>query len=164
MPVVVNYNEAQANSRLVLISVLDLNLRLMENWRRLQNEITGKTLDYESTMIMMAIVSIAASKMLRTDVDSSSKDLAEPLQMALLTSVNLLSIAAATSLNRETVRCKVKLLAHQGLVERHLKYGIRIPTRVMQHPALRNVLMIQLDALRQTMNQLMRQGVVERRR
>lgn len=160
MSIVIDKRQAAAESRLVLVALLGLNLRLMENWRTLQVELTGKCLDYEATMIMMAIVSIGGSKLLRMELRSDLHDLANPLGLELLTKVNLSSIASATALNRETVRRRVQDLEVMGLVARDDKDGVRIARGVLQEPVVRDALNLQLAALRQAINQLARHGVL----
>ena len=54
-----------AKSRLVHIALLNLNLRLMENWRSAQSSSGGGALDYDSLMILMAVIVIAAEKVRR---------------------------------------------------------------------------------------------------
>lgn len=164
MPFRVRRSEVEAKSRIALLAVLDLNLRLMENWRQVQLEVAGKLLDYESTMIMMSVVSIAASKLLRADEEFRILDLNDSLPLEMLTRVNLLSVAAATAINRETVRRKVKALEAANLLQRTQDGSIQLASNVLQHPVIKRVLRKQLDALRQALNQLERHGIVAQTR
>src|SRR5512146_1628903 len=91
---------AEAKSRLVHVSLLALNLRLMENWRSVQVAMSGAVPDYESTMILMAIIVIGAEKLLRTELDPELQTLARRLPQSRFSKVNFSSIAAATGINR----------------------------------------------------------------
>ncbi|HSQ99810.1 MAG TPA: hypothetical protein VLM36_07830 [Sphingomicrobium sp.] len=72
VPIAVKTRAVEAKSRPTLISLLGLNLRLMENWRRVQIALTGRPLDYESTMILMAVVTIGADRLLRSGLPPNS--------------------------------------------------------------------------------------------
>lgn len=141
------------------VSLLALNLRLMENWRSLQIATTGAVLDCESTLIVMAIIVISAEKLLRTELDPQLQSLAQRLPQDRLSRVNLSSIAAATAINRETVRRKVKDLQEAGMVIRD-EDGIRMAHGVIQFERLRETIDAQLDAITRTVNQLSRIGVL----
>jgi len=149
----------EAKSRLAHLSLLSLNLRLMENWRSLQITAWGSVLDYESTMIVMAIIVISAEKLLRTDLDSELETLAHPLPQHSLSRVNFSSIAAATAINRETVRRKVSDLVERGIVLRD-DGGVRMARGSIQIDALRRIIDAQLDAMTRTANHLSRIGVL----
>lgn len=150
---------AEAKSRLTHLSLLSLNLRLMENWRSLQIATWGGVLDYESTMIVMAIIVISAEKFLRTELHDELQTLARSLPQDRLSRVNFSSIAAATAINRETVRRKVGELLKAGIVVRD-KHGVRMAEGKIQFAALRDVIDAQLDALARAANQLSRLGVL----
>jgi DNA-binding transcriptional ArsR family regulator len=150
---------AEAKSRLVHLSLLCLNLRLMENWRYVQFEASGGVLDYDSIMILMAIIVIGAEKLLRTELDPELQTLAERLPQGHLSKVNFSSIAAATAINRETVRRKVNELQEVGMVLRD-REGIRIVQGVVHLESLRDIIDAQLDAVTRVVNQLSRFGVL----
>ena len=152
----------EAKSRVAHLSLLSLNLRLMENWRSLQLRAWGSVLDYESTMIVMAIIVISAEKLLRTELDSELETLAQPLPQERLSRVNFSSIAAATAINRETVRRKVHDLLERGLVVRD-DDGVRMAQGRVQFEALRDIIDAQLDAITRTANHLCRVGVLSLR-
>src|SRR5690348_187004 len=151
----------EAKSRVAHLSLLSLNLRLMENWRSLQLRAWGSVLDYESTMIVMAIIVISAEKLLRTELDSELETLAQPLPQERLSRVNFSSIAAATAINRETVRRKVSELVERGIVVRG-DHGIGMAHGRIRFEALREIIDAQLDALTRIANQLSRLGVLVR--
>ena len=150
---------AEAKSRLVHVSLLGLNLRLMENWRSVQIAVKGGVLDYDSIMILMAIIVISTEKLLRTELDPELQSFAQRLPPDRLSRVNFSSIAAATAINRETVRRKVNELQEAGMVLRD-EDGIRIAHGVLQFEALREIIDAQLDAITRTVNQLSRFGVL----
>src|SRR6476469_8452110 len=136
----------EAKSRLVHLSLLTLNLRLMENWRSVPIVMKGAVLDYECTMILMAIIVIGAEKMLRIELESELQTLAQRLSEKRFGRVNFSSIAAATAINRETVRRKVNDLQEAGVLVRE-REGIRIAHGVSQFEVLREIIDAQLDAL-----------------
>lgn len=150
---------AEAKSRLVHVSLLGLNLRLMENWRSVQIATKGGALDYDSIMILMAIIVIGAEKLLRTELDPELQTLAKRLPQDRFSRVNFSSIAAATAINRETVRRKVNELQEAGMVLRD-EDGIRIAHGVLKLEALQDIIDAQLDAITRTVNQLSRFGVL----
>lgn len=162
MPVAVKTEAAEAKSRLTLISLLGLNLRLMENWRRVQIALTGRPLDYESTMILMAVVTIGADRLLRSGLPVGLESLEQELPRQLISNVNLSSIAAATAIPRETVRRKLRELEERGLVVRE-KNRIIMGKGVLQHEAVREIIRLQLDAMTLTIRQLARLGVLAKR-
>jgi hypothetical protein len=124
----VDKETAGAKSRLVHISLLDLNLRFMENWRSGQIASAGKALDYESLMILMAVIVISAERLLRTELDPELQTLERRIPQQRIGSANLSSIAAATAINRETVRRKVNNLQKAGLLLRD-KDGVATSSR-----------------------------------
>lgn len=153
-------NEAlETKSRLVHISLLNLNLRFMENWRSAQLGSVGSEFDYESLMILMAIIVISAEKVLRTELEPDLQTLARQLPKSRVGKVNLSSIAAATAINRETVRRKVNNLQKAGWVLRD-KEGIRTVPGVIHYDIVRGIISAQLDALTRMVNQLTKIGVL----
>jgi len=159
MIISVERGAAESKSRLAHVSLLALNLRLMENWRSVQLAARGTVLDYDSTMIVMAIIVISAEKLLRTEIEPELQTLAQRVPQDRLSRVNLSSIAAATAINRETVRRKVNDLQEAGMVVRD-EDGIRMAQGVVQFDVLRAIIDAQLDALARTVNQLSRIGVL----
>ncbi|WP_205481570.1 hypothetical protein [Sphingomonas arenae] len=163
MPFEVDEVEAQSGSRLALVALVGLNLRMMENWRRTQLEAWGETLDYESTMILLAVIAIGGERLTRTSLTPDFRDLACPVPMELLGKCNVTSIAAATGLNRETVRRKVQRLERKELLIRDGKRSFRIVPAIMQSDMARELVRSQLEALRRTMNHLSRAGIFRSR-
>lgn len=150
---------AEAKSRIALIAILGCNLRMMENWRALQSEAFGRVFDFESTLILMSIAVIRGDWMLRTTVNPNVQTLANPLPEELATKCNVSSIASATSLNRETVRRRVKKLESWGVVQRDSEGGIRLTDGRVQSPQVRRELLRQLRLIIRTVNELSRHGI-----
>ena len=153
MALTVDNEAAAAKSRLVHVTLLNLNLRFMENWRSVQVHSGRPALDYESLMILMATIVISAERVLRADLESDLQTLAQQLPASKVGRVNISSIAAATAINRETVRRKVINLEKAGWLIRD-KEGIRTVPGVIPFEVLRKVIGAQLDALSRAVNQL----------
>lgn len=149
----VDNDAAKAKSRLAHIALLNLNLRFMENWRTAQIAAGRTVLDYESLMIVMAIIVISAETILRAELESGLHSLAQQLPASKFRKVNFSSIAAATAINRETVRRKVNNLERAGWLVRN-KDGIRIVQGVIPFEVLHDIIGAQLDALTRTANYL----------
>jgi len=148
-----------AKSRLVHVALLNLNLRLMENWRSAQSRSAGGALDYDSLMILMAVIVIAAERVLRADLDPVLQSLSRELPRSDRAKVNLSSIAAATAINRETVRRKVHNLQKAGWLLRD-KDGIRVVQGVVPYETVRGIISAQLDALTRIFHQLEKLGII----
>lgn len=149
----VDNDAAKAKSRLAHVALLNLNLRFMENWRTAQIAAGQAVLDYESLMIVMAIIVISAETILRTDLESDLHSLTQPLPASKVRKVNVSSIAAATAINRETVRRKVNNLERAGWLVR-TRDGIRTVQGVIPFEVLHDIIGAQLDALTRTVNHL----------
>ena len=159
MPVSVANEAVGAKSRLAHLALLNLNLRLMENWRSFQFDGIAKAFDYESLTILMAIIVISAEKILRSELDLDLQSLERQLPKTAIGRVNLSSIAAATAINRETVRRKVNSLQQAGFVSRGSE-GIQIVPGVIGYDVIRGIIGSQLDALTRVVNQLEKIGVL----
>lgn len=155
----VDEEEVGAKSRLVHILLLNLNLRFMENWRSAQIASGGSVLDYESLMILMAIIVIGGERVVRTELEPEFQTLERRLPEGRVGKANFSSIAAATAINRETVRRKVNRLQKAGWVVRD-KDGVRTVPGVIPYEDLRSIIGAQLDALTRTVNQLTRLGAL----
>jgi DNA-binding MarR family transcriptional regulator len=151
MPIHVQEQTAHDKSRLAAIRLAMLTLRLMENWReRIQ--------DYDTIMIVIAIGAITSERLTRTELNEL-EDIARPLPTGLLGSCNISSIAEATGLNRETTRRKVNRLEADGFIVRADDGTISFTPGYMQDPHVRQVVFTQLEALRRTTNDLVRDGI-----
>lgn len=163
MPTLVNEQAAELWSRPVLVTFTSLSLRLMENWRQLIADVSGKVPDYERTMILGAIITISTEKLLRAELEPKLGSLTSPLPSEMLSTCNTSSIAAAVGLNRETVRRKVNELIADELVVRNHGGGLQIGPDLLELPILREALQAQLELLRRTVNLLANLRVIEMR-
>lgn len=162
MSLVFDPDTTATKSRVALIQILNLNLRLLEAWRIAQKKLFGAALDIEATLILMAVVAIGAEKLIRTGDLRSCQDLAEPVDTRLLGRCNLSSIAQTTGLNRETVRRRVIALETQGIVVRE-PAGVRLAEEVLQHPAVTESINTQLRSMTATVNRLRAEGILSGR-
>jgi len=162
MPLSVNPVATAMKSRVALIQLLDLNLRLMEAWRTAQRKLFGAPLDCETTMILMAIIAIGAEKLVRTGDLKEFEDLSVPMDFRLLRKCNLSSIAATTGLNREMVRRRVGKLEKNGLVVRESDGGVRIADGILQQPEVRESVNKQLQSIAATVDRLQKSGLLQR--
>jgi len=162
MPLLVNPEATATKSRVALIHLLDLNLRLMEAWRSAQMKLFGAALDCESTMILMAIIAIGAEKLVRTGDLKEFEDLSVPMDFRLLRKCNLSSIAATTGLNREMVRRRVVTLEKDGLVVRESDGGVRIADGILQQSEVLESVNKQLRSIAATVDRLEQAGLLRR--
>jgi hypothetical protein len=146
--------EATAKSRLSAIRLSALTLRWMENWRR-------NVGDYDSAMILLAVVAITAGRLLRTELDPELRDMANALPEEALAKCNFSSIAAATGINRETTRRKVLALVERGYLVRLSDGSIRFRPGYLQRPETAELVRVQLEALTGAANDLVREGVLK---
>lgn len=147
-------------SRIALIRIIDLNLRLMDRWRRTQISLVGEPLDYESTMILMAIVAISAGALAQTGDLNGFEDLGTPVDSGRLRKCNISSVAATTGLNRELVRRRLESLIKNGMVCRYSDGGVRIASSVVEHPAVWESTKDQLLSIAGTVETLRREGLL----
>ena len=159
MPFEVEDPLLEAKSRLVFVQLCGLTLRLMENWHRAYVEFAGETPDYETTMIITAIMAISGERLLRTEIDERFQTLAEDIPFELIGKCNLSSIAAATGLNRETVRRKMNGLEKAGIVARYPGGHVWFQ-RMMDKRLRQSFLRTQIDAVRQTVRQFVKLGLL----
>ena len=156
--IAVDEKEAELKSRLALVAILSCNLTLMENWRRLHAKIWGKSLDYESTVILAAIVVIGSERLLH-GVEPAFQTLGTAIPADRLRPCNLSSISAATSLNRETVRRRIVQLEDAGVVSRGPKGSVRMIIHDDQRDAIKKAVKTQLNLIRRTAMRLTDFGI-----
>ena len=159
MAIALNERKADARSRLAHLSLTALTLRLMDTWRQSVAQVLGRVPDYETTMIIGAIVSIGADKLIRSDIAPDLQTLENPLPTNLLTRCNVSSVAAAAGLNRETTRRRLNELLEAGIVTKDRR-GYRIADGILQLPLLRTTVLTQLRAVRRVINELARLEVI----
>jgi hypothetical protein len=99
-------------SRTAGIRMVLLTLRMMENWR----EAAG---DYNSAMVLLAIVAVSSEKLTRVDLPSEQRALRDAVGDEVLAPCNVSSIAAATGFNRETTRRHVTALSRRVYLFAH---------------------------------------------
>lgn len=143
-------------SRLIGIRFAMLTLRLMENWRRIFH-------DNDTALIALAIAVIMSERLMRTEVEPELETLAVPMPLETLAKCNISSVAAATGLNRETVRRRVNHLISMGMVVKE-NGAIRLAPGFTQQESVLDVVQQQFDEWRRTTTDLLRFGVVAERR
>ena len=153
MQLIIDEEQANANSRLTAIRAATMLMRSMELWRR-------ERLDAENVLIILAVISITSEKLMRAQLDPKYHDLSTYLPLEQLQGCNVASIAAATGLNRETVRRRVKDLIGAGSLVRTEAGEIALaPDKVNEDSAL-ELVRRQLEALARFANDSLRDGVL----
>lgn len=148
-------DRASETSRLVAIRTAQLTLRLMENWRR-------HVKDYDSVMVLLAVVAITAEKLTRTGLERELQDLSRPLPPGKLGKCNISSVAAATGLNRETARRKINELLRDGFLVRS-EGSLAYNPVLAQDPERIELVWTQLETVRKAANDLVRDGALRLR-
>lgn len=145
---------ASGRSRLIAVRLASLTLRCMENWRR---EFGG----YDETMILMAVAAITSDKILRTELPEHLLSLEVPIPEEQLSDCNIASIAAATGINRETVRRKIESLTKAGFLGRRENGSVCFAGGVQQRPNVVAAVRSQLDALRRLAESFLNEHIFE---
>ena len=148
--------KAEANSRLIGLRFALMTLRLMEHWRAHLN------LDHDSALIAMATVAITMEKFTRADLKQEHCDIRAEIPSDQLTKCNVRSIAAATGLNRETTRRKVKALVASGVLLRE-GASLRLSPEYTRSVQTSDLLRSLLETLVHSTNELAREGVLRSR-
>jgi hypothetical protein len=151
---VIDEQQATANSRLAALRLTALTLRWMETWRRNVGE-------YDLAMILLAVVAITAGRLVRSELDAPLRNMREPLPEGYLTKCNYSSIAAATGLNRETTRRKVSVLIARGYLVRLEDGSIQFSPGYLQRPQTADLIMTQLESFARVANELIRDGALK---
>lgn len=153
MQLVIDEEQADANSRITAIRAAVLMTRSMEVWRR-------SGLDALNVLIILAVVSITSEKLMRVELDPKYHALDVYLPLEQLQGCNVASIAAATGLNRETVRRRVHALIDGGSLIRTNSGEIALPPEKVQDPSALQLVRKQLEALARFANDSLRDGVL----
>jgi len=153
MPLVVDEDAAGANSRTTGIRAALFMTRSLELWRR-------DRLDAESVQIILAVIAITSEKFVRKELRPEHRSLDAYLPLEDLQSCNLASIAAATGINRETVRRRVSKLIDAGSLIKSENGDIALPPGKVQDPSAADLIRRQLEALARFANECMRDGVI----
>jgi hypothetical protein len=126
----------------------------MEIWRNLIFHVTGTWPDYEVTMILGAVISIRAEKLLRANSLEDAESLRSPVDRRILSTCNVSSVAEAVGLNRETVRRRIGDLVDQKLLVREIDGSLGIFPGLLELPEVREALGRQVAAFVRAANQL----------
>jgi hypothetical protein len=153
VPVFVDEARASANSRITAIRLTLLTLRCMEKWRL-------NVKDYDSAMILVAVVAVTAERLTRAELEEELKSIDRPMPSEQLAACNVSSLAAATGLNRETTRRKVNALVESGFLAKSDQGVIGFAPGHLQKDYIQDLIRSQLDSLVKTINDLARDGTV----
>ena len=128
-------------------------MRSMELWRR-------DRLEPQSVLIILAVISITSEKLMRTQMEAKYHALDTYLPLERLQGCNVASIAAATGLNRETVRRRVQGLIRGGSLIRTEAGKIALPPEKVNEDSALELVRKQLEALVRFANDSLRDGVL----
>lgn len=132
-----------------------MTLRLLEDWR------SHLGIDLDSSLIVLATIAITMEKFTRQELSSELRDVRFEMPVELLTRCYVSSIAAATGLNRETARRKVKQLVASGILLADERGSIRLNPDFTRGARTGDVLRRHLQTLVHTTNGLLKHGIVE---
>src|SRR5688572_21287319 len=116
--------------RVAGVAIAAYTMRAMERWRQ-------NLTDYDCVMIMVAVIAISAERLLRTGFPPQYQSLSTAMDAALLSKVNISSIAHATGLNRETARRKINDLVEQELLVRYEDGSVGFRAGLVQEERIR---------------------------
>ena len=153
MKLIVEEQMKTAQSRVTFVRLVSMQLRLLELWR----ESAG---GHQEALVQMAIGVINGDRVTRGATDESLRSLGNPMPISLMTKCNMSSIAAATGLNRETVRRIVNRLIVEGPLVRSADGSINFIEGWTQGPQTHRLGEVQLDEFCRTANLLLRDGVL----
>lgn len=140
-------------SRIAGIRMVLLTLRMMEHWRKAAG-------DYNSAMVLLAVVAVSGEKLTRAELEGELRDLKTPIDRSALAPCNISSIAAATGFNRETARRYVNRLVDDGVLIRTPDGSVRIVEGYVQRASTTELIAMQLEAFTRTANDLLKAGVL----
>ena len=153
MPVRVDDAKFEESSRVAGVCLATYTMRALERWR-------ANLTDYDCVAIMIAVIAISSDRLLRTGFPPEYRKLSSKMDPALLSKVNISSIAHATGLNRETARRKVNDLIGQELLTRLEDGSIGFRQGLVQEERIRSQIRGQLSEIATVASQLMRMGVL----
>lgn len=152
MLISIDDKKAAESTRITGIRAALLMTRSLEIWRRGRH-------DPQNVLIILAVISITSEKFMRADLEARYHALGEYLPIERLQGCNVASIAAATGMNRETVRRRVRQLLETGSLVRTDSGDIALsPGKVGQDSAA-DLVRRQLEALAKFANDSLRDGV-----
>ena len=155
MVIRVNEPVLEDKGRPAAISLAVYTLRAMEMWKR-------HVPDYDSAMIMIAVIAISAERLLRSDLDPQYGRLSKAIDLDLLGKCNVTSIAHATGLNRESTRRKVNDLIKRGRLARLEDGTIFFREGLTQEAAVHELVRRQMVEIAALFQRLLRLGVIDR--
>lgn len=155
MPIRLDDQQLELNSRPAAIAIALFTLGLMERWKKDVD-------DYDCAMILIAVVVISAERLLKTELAPEDRRLTKPIDPGKLRKCNVASIAHATGLNRETARRKVNTLIGMGFLVRTADGVIAFRQGFLQEPNTLDVVRRQLADTAALANQLITLGVFAR--
>lgn len=153
MKIVVHEEARIAQSRVTFVRLLGLQLRLMELWRLAAG-------GHQEALVQMAVGAINGDRVTRSTSDPRLRSMGNAMPTSLMTKCNLSSIAAATGLNRETVRRVVNRLTVEGPLVRSPDGSVNFIEGWTQGPETQRLGEAQLDEFSRTANLLLREGVL----
>lgn len=140
-------------SRVTFLRLVGMQLRLIELWR----DAAG---GHQQALVQMAIAVILGDRAVSGVTEPHLLSLANPMPNNRMGKCNLSSIAAATGLNRETVRRIVNRLIAEGPLVRSRNGAINFAPGWSQGPETESLSQMQLDEFSRTANLLLRDGVL----
>jgi hypothetical protein len=146
-------HQAGGESRLAGIQMAVLTLRCMEHYR----EVTG---DYESALVLLAVVAISAERLTRGTLPEELRSLDAPIPQDQLGTCNISSIAVATGFNRETARRYVNRLIERDILQRGPEGTIQFTAGYLQGGQIAELLQMQLDTLGRSVTEFLRIGAM----
>ena len=153
MPLRVDEAKFEQCSRVAGIAIAAYTMRAMERWRQ-------NLTDYDCVMIMVAVIAISAERLLRAGIPTQYQSLNSTMDAALLSKVNISSVAHATGLNRETTRRKINDLVDQELLIRYEDGSVGFRPGLVQEERIRSQIRGQVSDIAAIANQLAKVGVL----
>lgn len=148
--------KVEESSRPIGLRFSLMTLRLLEHWR------AHLGLDHDSALIVLATAAITMEKFTRAEFSPEQRDIRTDMRASQLTRCNVRSIAAATGLNRETARRKVRALVASGMLldeGRSYRLSAEYTRSVQTTEMLRRL----LETLVHSTNELLREGILRSR-
>lgn len=115
----------------------------------------------DATLIVLATLAVTMEKMTRAEFQADVRDINCTIPPDQLTRCNISSLAAATGMNRETVRRKVAELVSAGVLIKDARAGYRVSPAYTRAVPTSEMLSAQLQTLINSANDLIRHGIVE---
>ena len=153
---IIDEAKVEGSSRPIGLRFCLMTLRLLEQWR------AHLGIDLDSALIVMATAAITMEKYTRSEFEPAQRDIRTAMASSQLTKCNVRSIAAATGLNRETARRKVKALVDAGILLNE-DGAFRLSAEYTRSVQTSDMLSRLLETLVQSANELQRVGVLRTR-